>query len=570
MNTKNLGFKFGVVFVLLCMAFIESLNAQALIPRNIFDTPPTRKLTKNVCNSFWGHDGFNYPHSSALSFTLYEDPYGNISLLSAMSFYSDNLSHDIVYSEGLDDWVRRTGSFGTGTGQFKWPGRLAILHDLGFDWGRYYYLYVEDDINRRIDRLRYDAETQTITNLSPISTSNMTVQDLDIHNGGTFLYTYDDTLWVACSDRAMRKFTWDGILKNTFTQYYKYSAGQYVPFRFLRAMVCGRSPFQTVIDTQVVTQAFANDKSLIVATGGNGVDSLFLLLISEGQGGQFLLLHPSFGTWQAPSGAILTSVETDGFGQVWVTDMANSKIYKFNRYLYYLTEFGSYGTGENQFVGPHTVSNWKEGLISLLDPDNSVASGDILIMEKWDAYSGIQYYAMGTDILNYTPNSSQFNGTHFVNFTLVDASIDTCQVFDSTQTPVRTLTNGMLEESTPYALKTWDGLKSDGRRAPSGNYKIKTTATSLYSDYKQNPPVPVNTVTKEATVFNIYRGDPNWDGVVNLTDINYLTNYIFRGGPSPKPVLEAGDCNCDHIVNLSDIVILTNYVYKGGPPPCNM
>lgn len=566
MNAKNLRFKFALAFVFFCLAPIESLNAQALIPRNVFNNPPTRKLTKSVCNSFWGHDGFVYPHCSALSFTMYEDQYGVKTLFSAMTFFSDNLSHDIVYTEGLDNWVRRTGSFGSALGQFQWPGRVAVLHDLSLNNpgdGRYYYLYVADDMNNRIDRLQYNAATQTVTNLSPIVASNFTVEDLDVDNGGSFNSIDDDTLWVACSDRAIRKFTKDGILKATYMQYFKLGTGQYAPFRFIRAMVSGRFYLESAGH-----QAFANNRSFIIATGGNGVDSLYYLGIS--QGGQYLWLPPTFGTWQAPAGAIITSIETDGFGHVWAADMANSKIYKLDRQLFYLTEFGTYGTGDNQFVGPHTVSTWKEGLIAPWNQDNTVASGDIMIMEKWDANSGIQYYAIGTDIVNYTPSSSEFKGTHFVNFRLVDPSIVTCQVFDSTQTLVRTITNGMFELSYAYAQKTWDGLKSSGFRAPSGNYKIRSTAKSVYNDYNQNPPVPVNSVTKEATVFNIYRGDPNWSGNVNITDITYLKNYVFYGGPSPKPVLEAGDCNCNHLVNLQDIVLLVNYIYKSGPAPCNM
>lgn len=568
MNSKNFRFKFGAVTVLICIGLIQSLKAQALLPRNVFDTPPTRKLTKSVSNSLWGHDGFNYPYCSALSFTLYEDQYGVKTLLSAMTFFSDNLSHDIVYSEGLDNWVRRTGSFGTTLGQFQWPGRIAVMHDLSINNpgdGRYYYLYVADDMNNRIDRLQYNAFTQTITNLSPIAPNNFTVEDLDVDNGGSFYSIDDDTLWVACSDRTIRKFTKDGILKATYTRYKKLGTTEYAPFRFIKAIVSGRYDGESAGH-----QAYANNRSFIIATGGNGVDSLLYLGIDQGGTDLWLPYIYNVGRWQAPGGAIISSIETDGYGHVWATDMANSKVYKLDRQLNYLTEFGTYGTGDNQFIGPHTVSNWKEGLIAPWNQDNTVASGDIMIMEKWDANSGIQYYAIGTDIVNYVPSSSEFKGTHFVNFRLVDPSYVTCQVFDSTQSLVRTISNGAFESSSAHGHKTWDGLKSGGSRAASGNYRIKTTAVSGYNDYNQNPPAPVNTVTKEATVFNIYRGDPTWDGAVNLTDINYLVNYVFKAGPPPKPVVEAGDCNCDRIINLVDIVELTQYVYQNGNAPCNM
>ncbi|MCK4223768.1 MAG: carboxypeptidase regulatory-like domain-containing protein [candidate division Zixibacteria bacterium] len=62
-------------------------------------------------------------------------------------------------------------------------------------------------------------------------------------------------------------------------------------------------------------------------------------------------------------------------------------------------------------------------------------------------------------------------------------------------------------------------------------------------------------------------GDVNTDGIIDLGDIVYLINYLFKGGPAPDPI-ESGDCNCDEIVDLGDLVYLINYLYKQGPPPC--
>lgn len=62
------------------------------------------------------------------------------------------------------------------------------------------------------------------------------------------------------------------------------------------------------------------------------------------------------------------------------------------------------------------------------------------------------------------------------------------------------------------------------------------------------------------------RGDANADGIINLGDIVYLINFLFRSGAPPNP-LDAGDANCDGYVTLGDIVHLINYLFKGGPPP---
>jgi len=63
-------------------------------------------------------------------------------------------------------------------------------------------------------------------------------------------------------------------------------------------------------------------------------------------------------------------------------------------------------------------------------------------------------------------------------------------------------------------------------------------------------------------------GDANGDGIIDLADVLYLINYLYKGGPAPDP-LEAGDADCDGMVDLEDVLYLINYLYKGGtPPPC--
>lgn len=63
-----------------------------------------------------------------------------------------------------------------------------------------------------------------------------------------------------------------------------------------------------------------------------------------------------------------------------------------------------------------------------------------------------------------------------------------------------------------------------------------------------------------------FLGDANGDGVINVSDVVYLINYLFINGPLPEP-LEAGDANCDGMVNINDVVYLINYLFISGPPP---
>jgi N-acetylmuramoyl-L-alanine amidase len=64
-------------------------------------------------------------------------------------------------------------------------------------------------------------------------------------------------------------------------------------------------------------------------------------------------------------------------------------------------------------------------------------------------------------------------------------------------------------------------------------------------------------------------GDVNTDGIVSISDVVYLINYLFKSGPGFEPFWK-GDTNGDCKVSLGDIVYLINYLTKGGPAPvCN-
>ncbi len=65
----------------------------------------------------------------------------------------------------------------------------------------------------------------------------------------------------------------------------------------------------------------------------------------------------------------------------------------------------------------------------------------------------------------------------------------------------------------------------------------------------------------------VSHGDANNDSRINIGDITYLVNYLFKGGPPPVPVLDMGDANCDKRVTIVDTVYLVSYLFKGGPPP---
>jgi hypothetical protein len=77
-----------------------------------------------------------------------------------------------------------------------------------------------------------------------------------------------------------------------------------------------------------------------------------------------------------------------------------------------------------------------------------------------------------------------------------------------------------------------------------------------------SPDIYVNRLSPSASA----RGDANADLAVNVGDVIYIINYVFKGAPAPT-INEHGDANCDQMTNVADAVYLINYVFKSGTPP---
>jgi hypothetical protein len=61
-------------------------------------------------------------------------------------------------------------------------------------------------------------------------------------------------------------------------------------------------------------------------------------------------------------------------------------------------------------------------------------------------------------------------------------------------------------------------------------------------------------------------GDANSDTNVNVGDVVFLINMVFKGGPAPA-CPNQGDANHDCNLNIGDAVFLINLVFKGGAAP---
>jgi hypothetical protein len=106
------------------------------------------------------------------------------------------------------------------------------------------------------------------------------------------------------------------------------------------------------------------------------------------------------------------------------------------------------------------------------------------------------------------------------------------------------------------------GLLADATGFTFGTYIDTFFVTSADA---VNSPYPV-----EATL-NVWRyfGDVNWDSYVNIMDLTYMVDWIFRSsGLEPQPERITGDCNCNGRANVEDLTYLVDYIFRQGPFPC--
>ncbi len=461
-----------LIVLLLLLVFSEtglcqSQSQYALIQIPVFENPLIWKLTKYETNTLWGVDLFGNQASVAQSYVMTPD----YELWSGVSFHLDNVWNRMTFQECLDNWIFGFGEPGAGVGQFLWPSRVDA-HALCGWWGSnwyydyFYYIFVADACNDRIVELRYHWGYQTLEWLGTITGGGLDFpEDLDINNGETFLPNSDDYLWVL-NGHEIKRFTLDGVLRKTYGSYGCDGADGH--FCRPTAVVCGRHLF--------AFEPHSNNNCIYVANDGNKC----IVLLWKSETGEDI-------TWikEVPYNeeTYIVDLEADNFGQVWAVDRDNGRIYKYTYDLYPLCYYGSFGTGENQFYYPLSVSSH----------GGYLGCGDVFVAESWTDNSGGQYFAIGTDIVDFEVTSSVDYRWHYINYTLVDPSDVTIEIYDEEDQLVKTLFDAI--EWSGACTHVWDGTNQSGQQVGTGAYRAVVTDSCNYGDPETQQ--PTNVVVKE-------------------------------------------------------------------------
>ena len=99
----------------------------------------------------------------------------------------------------------------------------------------------------------------------------------------------------------------------------------------------------------------------------------------------------------------------------------------------------------------------------------------------------------------------------------------------------------------------------------SCSFYMSPQVNSFLSD-PQGSVVPFRYHPGDLTVGWSVPGDANNDSLVDVGDVVFLINYLFKTGLKPC-VGRAADANGDHQIDVGDVVYLINYLFKSGPAP---
>ena len=400
-----------------------------------------------------------------------------------MMVTTDPLWNRLVYGD-YNKWIKSYGSWGFGIGQFR--------HPHGIDRSANGVIFVADTGNNRVVVLKMQFLHNGSGNTSSTYISYVTSitglslpYDVAWDDNGTTTDT-DDYLWVADNGNH-RIIKYRFYANNTFSAqkiYGSYGTGN-GQFRHPKAIAVGRTDG-------------LNDNNIYVADTGN---QRIVRLENTG---------PNTISWKNTYvGSLVgySSVESDWYGGVWVTDKKNHKIIKLDRYLNYLHSYGSYGPGQ-VYGNLNNPTDYSIYFTAQPEPFNLsnytwIQQNITFASERWGDGSGGVCYTMGTSIkyANATPLACPPPGPFIGNnenrdvgplrpppticsaslsYKITDYSKASIWVYNTSGQLFRTLLNNQVKTFGSHT-SFWNGKDDNGIPVPIGNYYFRVKAVSLYT-----------------------------------------------------------------------------------------
>ncbi|MCX7641553.1 MAG: hypothetical protein N2Z20_02830 [Elusimicrobiales bacterium] len=212
-------------------------------------------------------------------------------------------------------------------------------------------------------------------------------------------------------------------------------------------------------------------------------------------------------------------MDCDVFGNLYVVDPVNNKIYKFNPELEYLdTCSGGY---QKPFTNLRSVAMDK--IYNYQGKPGSVASyGMVFTLEK----QRVQYFDIGMDIVRINAVKDFFlperGGEAEIEYVLTEPGYQTIKVLDGDGNYIKTLKDNETVWMAGKKVIKWDGKDVDGRMVVGGDYIIEITARDFYKNVTKNQLCPV-TVYYTPTIWSLTAEPKVITPGQNITKLNLET-----------------------------------------------
>ena len=167
--------------------------------------------------------------------------------------------------------------------------------------------------------------------------------------------------------------------------------------------------------------------------------------------------------------ACFKDIAVDYYSNIYVTDMENGCIYKFDRKLNFITRFGRSGKKDKEFDKPWGVTIWKR-------------FGQVFVSERKSA----QYYWIGVDFGNVEIlEATTRGGMEITKFSISITEPANLSVrIENTRGEL--LWDRFRNEKCRRTLNIipWERVDNDGKLLPPGEYLVSIEARATYSSKK--------------------------------------------------------------------------------------
>ena len=443
----------AILGVLLALLFLAGISTRAqettFFQKDFYDdgNKEIKKLNKIVSNNEIGQDLLATPYSNVQIGVGARVSSNDIDIYKLYTFITDLEWHRIVYIESEEfEWIKSYGSYGSGNGQFKHPRGIDV------NWGN--RIYVADTGNNRIAILGFENDQLYFYQNVESNFDNPT--DVAWHDGGTYYTDTSDDYLVVCDSHNHR------IVRLSISGTYLDEYGSY-----------GNNTGQFAYPTAVATIRHGETHLIYVADNGN--NRIVALIWSGGS-------YTWYKEYEMEDPSDITALEIAiEDSELYATDRRNHRIIKFNKYLQFLTDYGTQGYGyyaQNVFWYPRCMSHWKLHY-SEYGGYNYMALYNLFTSEAWTNDAGGQRHTIGVDVLVH--NVDVFSNYVLINFTQTSGAYLSLEVVlnDGSYTHVRQLLPGYYSGAERTTMN-WDG-RNDSGQLVSGQFRFHFHVESPWS-----------------------------------------------------------------------------------------